>query len=406
LILACPCALGLATPTALIVGIGRGAQLGILWRGADVLEAAERIDTVVFDKTGTLTHGRPEVAEIVALDGQNEKSVLRAAATAEQLSEHPLGVAIVEAANARRIPLEHTDDFSAVSGRGVVAVVDGRVLIAGSPAFLSEQGVPHTLIDEGFARLEGGVLTAIGVADSGRPLGMIGLRDGVKDDAAAAVATLAKRGVESWMITGDHARTAEAVAREVGIARERVLAGVLPQGKAAEVHRLQQGGRRVAMVGDGINDAPALAHADVGIAMGSGSDIAMEAAPSPRARRSARGAAGAGARAPHDAGHPAEPVLGVRLQRDRHPDRGGRAVPAAARRRTDRSGVRLAGHAEPDAGLARDGVLECLGGDVVAQAAALRPLIGSRAARLATPAPSARDRPRRAPAGGRPRAGR
>jgi Cu+-exporting ATPase len=277
LILACPCALGLATPTALIVGIGRGAQLGILWRGADVLEAAERIDTVVFDKTGTLTHGRPEVAEIVPLDGQSEKSVLRAAATAEQLSEHPLGVAIVQAAHARRIPLESTDAFSSTSGRGVVALVDGRVLVAGSPAFLVEQGVPHTLIDEGFARLEGGVLTAIGVAESGRPLGLIGLRDGVKDDAAAAIETLAKRGVESWMITGDHALTAEAVAREVGIAPERVLAGVLPQDKAAEVHRLKERGRRVAMVGDGINDAPALAHADVGIAMGSGSDIAMEA---------------------------------------------------------------------------------------------------------------------------------
>jgi Cu+-exporting ATPase len=277
LIIACPCALGLATPTALIVGTGRGAELGVLLRDAGALETAERIDTVVFDKTGTLTRGRPEVIAVAPAEGVDEAGVLRTAASVERHSEHPLAAAIVAAARARGLELFEPDDFSVVSGRGVVAVAAGRVVWVGSPALLAEQGVDLSPLEPARRELERAAATVVCVAADGRPLGLVALRDVEKDGAREVVAALERRGLEVWMITGDNARTAAAIAGRVGIAPERVIAEVRPDGKSERVGELQGRGRRVAMVGDGINDAPALARADLGLAMGTGTDIAMEA---------------------------------------------------------------------------------------------------------------------------------
>ncbi len=265
LIIACPCALGLATPTAIMVGTGRGAERGILIKGGEALEAAARIDTVILDKTGTLTRGQPRVTDVLPMNGLSQSELLRLAASAERYSEHPLGTTIVEHARALAIPLEETADFKAIAGHGVEARVNGRLVTVGSYAGLEEAG-----------RLAGEGKTAVSVTVDGEPVGVLGLADTVKPEAAAAVARLHGMGLEVWMITGDNRRTAEAVARQVGIGN--VLAEVLPEGKASEVRRLQAAGRKVAMVGDGINDAPALAQADAGIAIGTGTDIAMEAA--------------------------------------------------------------------------------------------------------------------------------
>jgi P-type Cu+ transporter len=249
LIIACPCALGLATPTAIMVGTGRGAEHGILIKGGEALETAHKIDTVVLDKTGTLTLGRPRLTRIAPLNGYSETDLLRLAASAERYSEHPVAKAILEAASAREIPTEEASGFTARAGFGVGASIGGRQVVVGRP------GVTVTV--------------------DGVPAGTIEIADANKPEAPEAVRRLREAGLEVWLITGDHRAAAEAAAREAGI--EHVLAEVLPDQKVAQIKKLQQAGKRVAMVGDGINDAPALVQADLGIAMGTGTDIALEA---------------------------------------------------------------------------------------------------------------------------------
>jgi Cu+-exporting ATPase len=249
LIIACPCALGLATPTAILVATGRGAERGILIKGGEALETAQRIETVILDKTGTLTLGRPRVVQIAPAPGYSENELIRLAASAERYSEHPLAKAILEAARARGLSVEDPTQFSASAGHGVRAVIGGREVIVGKP------GITVTV--------DGSAAGAIEIADENKP------------EAAEAVRRLRHMGFDVWMITGDRSGAAASAAREAGI--EHVLAEVLPDQKVAEIKKLQAAGKRVAMVGDGINDAPALAQADLGIAMGTGSDVALEA---------------------------------------------------------------------------------------------------------------------------------
>jgi Cu+-exporting ATPase len=260
-----------------MVGTGRGAELGVLIRGAAALESAHGIRAVVFDKTGTLTQGRPTVTDVVAAEGIEPDRPLAIAAAAERRSEHPLAAAVVRAARERGLAPVEPDDFAAVAGRGVVAVVDGQVVLVGSAALLTEQGVDPTPLAAGRERLERAGHTVFTVAEGGRAIGLIGVADTPKTDAAATVAALTREGLEVWMITGDNARTAAAIADQAGIAGQRVLSEVLPGGKRDKIAELQRRGLKVAMVGDGINDAPALAQADLGIAIGGGTDIAMEA---------------------------------------------------------------------------------------------------------------------------------
>jgi Cu+-exporting ATPase len=271
-VIACPCAMGLATPTAIMVGTGRGAGEGILIRGGEALELAARIQAVVFDKTGTLTAGWPSVGEVVAAPGFEADEVLDLAASVERGSEHPLAAAILSAAADKGLGTRAVEGFEAVAGRGVRGSVAGRAVVAGTAAFLAESGVDVSALPE-----PGAGASATYVAVDGRTAGLLTTVDRIKPEAAAAVRELSGAGIEVWMITGDRSATARSVAEAVGIAPEHVLAQVLPGGKAEAVTRIQGRGLRVAMVGDGINDAPALAQADVGIAIGSGADVALEA---------------------------------------------------------------------------------------------------------------------------------
>jgi Cu+-exporting ATPase len=278
LVIACPCALGLATPTAIMVGTGIAARHGILIKDADALERAHRVTTVIFDKTGTLTEGRPRVTDALALDG-DEKALIRLAASAQQGSEHPLADAVLDRADELEVTLSQPGDFRGLPGRGLVATVNGLALAVGSRRLMTEEGIEIGPLEPDAEALEGQGRTVMWIAaraPSPRLLGLIAVGDTLKDDASEAVAGLGGRGIDVVMLTGDNARSAAAIAEKASI--KRVLAEILPGDKAGEVERLKDQGAVVAMVGDGVNDAPALAAADVGIAMGTGSDVAMHTA--------------------------------------------------------------------------------------------------------------------------------
>ncbi len=276
LIIACPCALGLATPMSIMVGIGRGAGAGVLIKNAEALERMEHVDTLVVDKTGTLTEGRPAVTAIVPATGFAEAELLRLAAGVERASEHPLALAIVRAAAARGLAPPAVTDFDSPTGKGALGTVEGRKVILGNAAFLGEHGVdPGSLAAEA-EKLRGDGATAIFAGIDGRAAGIFAIADPIKSSTPAALAALKAEGIRVIMLTGDNWTTARAVARNLGI--DAVEAEVLPEGKSAVVQRYKAAGRIVAMAGDGVNDAPALAAADVGIAMGTGTDVAIESA--------------------------------------------------------------------------------------------------------------------------------
>ncbi len=273
IVIACPCAMGLATPTSIMVATGKGAEQGILIRGGEPLEAANKLNAIVFDKTGTLTKGKPEVTDIVALSGY-EKDVLRIAASLEQGSEHPLAESIVAHAKRQGVALENVEGFTAVPGHGVEGSLGAAMYHLGNRALMAKAGIDASGIESLLHALEEAGKTAMILANASTVIGIVAVADGVKDTSKEAVSRLKAMGLELYMITGDNALTAKAIAQSVGITN--VLAEVLPAGKAAEVKKLQERGLRVGMVGDGINDSPALAQADLGIAMGNGTDIAIE----------------------------------------------------------------------------------------------------------------------------------
>ncbi len=274
LIIACPCALGLATPIAIMVGAGRGAQAGVLIKNAEALEILEKVDTLVIDKTGTLTEGKPRVISVVALPGRSEDELLRLVASVEQGSEHPLAAAVVGAAKDRGVALSAVDAFQAATGRGVSGRVDGRQVLTGNDGWLQENGISSAGLTQKAEEPRRNGQTVIFVAIDGQPAGLLGIADPIKSSANQALRDLRAEGLRLVMLTGDSRATAEAVARSLGI--EEYEAGALPEKKAEVIQRLQNEGRIVAMAGDGINDAPALAQANVGIAMGTGTDVAME----------------------------------------------------------------------------------------------------------------------------------
>ncbi len=276
-VVACPCAMGLATPTAIMVGSGKGAEMGVLVRSGVALERAARIDTVAFDKTGTLTAGRPSVADVIAVAPFDPSTLLRLASAVERQSEHPLGAAIVERARADGLGGAGVDGFESIGGAGVEGRVEGRHVVVGSRRLLLERGIDLEPLEGAAARAAASAWTASFVAVDGRAAGLVAVSDEIKHSAAAAVAGLRAMGMDVWLVTGDLRATAEAVAAATGIAPDRVVAEVRPAGKAELIARLQAEGRQVAMVGDGINDAPALAQADLGISIGTGADVAIEA---------------------------------------------------------------------------------------------------------------------------------
>ncbi len=275
LVIACPCALGLATPTALMVGSGMGAENGILIRSGEAIQTLKDVQIIVFDKTGTITKGKPEVTDVVLVNGFDEQRVLQAAGSAERGSEHPLGRAIVERAEAQGLALWEPQEFQAVRGKGVMASINGNRVLVGSRRLMAEHGLDPAPLEGDMVRLEEEAKTAMLVAVDGTLAGAVAVADTLKDDSVDALRELHEMGIQTAMITGDNQRTAEAIARRVGM--DHVLAEVLPDGKVAEVQKLQERFGLVAFVGDGINDAPALTQANVGIAIGTGTDIAIEA---------------------------------------------------------------------------------------------------------------------------------
>jgi len=275
LVIACPCALGLATPTAVMVGTGLGAERGILIKGGETLEAAYKLTMIVFDKTGTLTKGEPEVTEVLAAPGSTPEEVLQMALSLEAVSEHPLAAAIVAKGKKAGLRPEPVEQFAAFSGLGVKGIVGGRTITLGNLRFLEENALDLRGVPKGAEELSRAGKTQVYVAADGKLMGLLGLADTPKASAKEAIAALKQRGLQVAMITGDNVRTAQAMGAELGI--DQVLADVLPQDKAAEIKRLRKAGHSVAMVGDGINDAPALSAADIGIALGAGTDVAIEA---------------------------------------------------------------------------------------------------------------------------------
>jgi Cu+-exporting ATPase len=276
LIIACPCALGLATPMSIMVGIGRGARSGILIRDAEALQQLEGIDTLVVDKTGTLTEGRPKVVAVVPVAGVDENELLGLAASVERASEHPLARAILDAAQQRGLALRDVRDFASPSGKGATGTVDGKAVALGNAMLMRELNIATEDLDSAAEKARAEGATAITVAIDGRAAGVIAIADPTKPSAQAALQALRADGLRIVMLTGDNLTTARAVAKSLDI--DEIEAGVLPERKSEVVQRLRGEGRRVAMVGDGVNDAPALAAADVGIAMGGGTDVAIESA--------------------------------------------------------------------------------------------------------------------------------
>jgi P-type Cu+ transporter len=276
LIIACPCALGLATPMSIMVGVGRGAQAGVLIKNAEALERLEKVDTLLVDKTGTLTEGKPKVVAIVTMPGFEERALLQMAASVERASEHPLADAIVRAATERNLMLSAVGQFNSPTGKGVTGEVEGKTVLLGNAAFLNTRGIDTAALEANAERLRSEGATVINVAIEGRLAGLLAIADPVKQSTPAALRALATEGIKVIMLTGDNRTTANAIAKRLGISE--VEAEVLPDQKSAVVSRLRGQGRIVAMAGDGVNDAPALAAADVGIAMGTGTDVAMESA--------------------------------------------------------------------------------------------------------------------------------
>jgi Cu+-exporting ATPase len=276
LVIACPCALGLATPTAIMIGTGKGAEYGILIKSGGALEMAHKLNTVVFDKTGTITEGQPKVTEIMTNQNITEEELLKIAASAEKGSEHPLGEAIVKCAEEKKLSLKNLENFEAIPGHGIEVVIEGKNILLGNKKLMTEKKIELEKFEKKAEILAAEGKTPMYIGIDGKIAGIIAVADTVKESSKTAIAALHKMGIEVAMITGDNKKTATAIAAQVGI--DRVFAEVLPQDKADEVKRIQMEGKKVAMVGDGINDAPALAQADVGIAIGSGTDVAIEAA--------------------------------------------------------------------------------------------------------------------------------
>ncbi|MEI2317549.1 heavy metal translocating P-type ATPase [Bacillus paramobilis] len=276
LVIACPCALGLATPTSIMAGSGRSAEYGILFKGGEHLEATHRLDTVILDKTGTVTNGKPVLTDVIVADGFHEEEILRLVGAAEKNSEHPLAEAIVEGIKEKKIDIPSSETFEAIPGFGIESVVEGKQLLIGTRRLMKKFNIDIEEVSKAMEALEREGKTAMLIAIDKEYAGIVAVADTVKDTSKAAIARLKKMGLDVVMITGDNTQTAEAIAKQVGI--DHVIAEVLPEGKAEEVKKLQAQGKKVAMVGDGINDAPALATADIGMAIGTGTDVAMEAA--------------------------------------------------------------------------------------------------------------------------------